>query len=263
MRFVPLAIQMLLLVAPLYADDPLTALVGPASAVKLRSDGQITANVPSNGSLFLLPAIGSRDGIVADLSSAPVTAGVEYVRLLSSPGGAPDGESAWLALFNNMHAVSTMQGITYYSASRGRERVLFTQSWTVASAADTRRIPDPLSTSIPHDDVLYTFQEDSSFGRNTYKDTFAFAGDHLHVKVENLSTITFLLMPLIQPGGFVSHIVLAPAGDRILFYGVSYVRMYLAIGDRGSRDASLKNRMIAMASWLEARISAGGKTVGP
>ncbi len=257
MRFVPLAIQMLLLAAPLFAADPLAALVGDAKAATLRSTGTVLARMPSNGSLSLAPAMSSRAALQAETASGPIAAGIEYLRLLPLPAGKTAGDDAWLALFNDMHAVSTMEGITYFSVTRGKEKPLFSQSFCVVSPADTRRVPDPVFAQVPREDVLYTLQEDSSFGRNVYRESFAFPGDHLGAKVENVTTISFLFVPLIQPGGFVSHVVLIPVGDRLLFYGASWVRTSMPIGDRGAREDSLKNRVAAMSRWLESRIVAG------
>jgi hypothetical protein len=258
MRFVPLAIQMLLLIAPLHAEDPLSALAGPENALRLRGGGFVSSSVPSSGALSLVPAVSSRAELAAELGMGQISAGVEYARLLPMPAGA-GAEVPWVEIFNVMHAVSTMQGITYYSASHGKDRVLFTESWPVASPTDTTRISDPLFTDVPRDDTLYTVQNDSSFGRNTYRDTFSFRGDHLLVKVENVSAISFLFVPLIQPGGFVSRIVLIPAGDKLLFYGVSWVRTGMLIGDRKSREDSLRNRVVAMSRWLETRLVESGR----
>ena len=133
-------------------------------------------------------------------------------------------------------------------------QVLFSQSYAVSSQKSAARIPDPVFTEIPADDVLLTFQEDRSFGRNVYQESFAYRTNHLLVRIENLSTISLFLFPLIQPRNLVSEVLLIPAGRDILFYGVAYSRTAVPVGDRHSREESLTNRLIAVAGWLKAKL---------
>ncbi len=150
-----------------------------------------------------------------------------------------------------------MKGVTYWSASRGQERILFLESYVIASADKMDRVPDPVFTEIPETHELFTFQEDSSFGKNTYLERFFAKTDHLYVKMENLSTISFLFIPLIPPQGLVSQVLLVPAGTDVLFYGVACIRTGMPLGDKESRIQSMENRLSALASWLEKRLSAG------
>ena len=165
-----------------------------------------------------------------------------------------DTQAGWLLLYNALHAVSTMKGIPYYSASRGISRVLFTDSYVIDSADKKNRVADPVFDEIPPEDLIFTFQEDSSFGKNVYEEHFSEREDHFVVKMENLTTISFLFLPLIQPRDLVSQVVLIPSGNEVVFYGVSYLRTAFPLGDRHSREQSLKNRLVAMENWLKARL---------
>ncbi len=147
-----------------------------------------------------------------------------------------------------------MKGITYYSVTRGRQMVLFLQSYAISAPFRSAQVPDPVFRDIPREDDLFTFQEDSSFGKNTYREHFAFRDDHLVVKMENLTTISFMLVPIIRPHNLVSQVILVPAGKDLLFYGVAYLRTGMPIGDHRGKEESLKNRLIAMASWLRSRL---------
>ena len=149
-----------------------------------------------------------------------------------------------------------MKGIPYYSVTRGRNQVLFLQSYAISSDSRPVKIADPVFTTIPRDDDLFTFQEDNSFGKNTYREHFWFRDDRLLVKMENLSTISFMLVPIIRPHNLVTQIILIPAGKDLVFYGVAYLHTGMPIGDPTSREQSLKNRLVAMASWLRSRLLA-------
>jgi hypothetical protein len=257
MRFLLLAIQMAVLALPALAEDPFSRFVGVAQMARLRAGETLTASVPADGRLSLIPTIGSGPGIAAEAAAMHPTLGVELLRVLSTPSGAAtpaDPAARWLSIYNILHAASTMQGITYWSVSKGRRQVLFTQSYAVAAQKKPSRIPDPSFMLIPREDTLLTFQEDHSFGRNLYRETFAYRDDHLSVKVENLTAVSVLLIPIIQPGNLVSRVIVVPAGNDILFYGASFLRSAAPLGDRRTREESLSNRLTAMADWLQASL---------
>ncbi|HVP19984.1 MAG TPA: DUF6675 family protein, partial [Spirochaetia bacterium] len=88
---------------------------------------------------------------------------------------------------------------------------------------------------------------------------YSFRGDHLLAAIRNLTTISFLFVPVIQPGNFVSRVALIPSGNDVAFYGVSYLTTSLPLVDRHGREESLKNRLIAMADWLKTRLVAAAQ----
>ena len=258
MRFVLLAIQMLILALPAMAEDPLSRYLDPASVQKLRNGVSVTSTVVTGGSLALIPAVSSRQDIAADFAALRPDVAVEVLRLIPGSPAGRETSDQWLRIYNALHAVSTMKGILYYSVSRGKERVLFTQSYAISSPEKPVRIDDPVFESIPSDGVLLTFQEDGSFGRNSYEESFRYRGDHLVVKIENLTTISFLFVPLMVPRNLVSEVVVIPAGPDLLFYGLGYLHSNVPIADRRHSEESLSNRLTAVANWLQARLAAGG-----
>jgi hypothetical protein len=261
MRIAAVAIQMLLLGLPLraadgLAADPFAAFVGGAALQNLRAGATMKASLPDDGTLALVPDVTSRSVISDDVKKLGPTVGAELLKIIPGPGVALDSPAGQLLLYNQMHDVSTMKGITYWSVTRGREMVLFLDSSAISSPAGQDRVQDPTFTEIPGSQEMFTFQEDSSFGKNTYSERFIAQPDHLLVKTENLSTITFLLVPIISPHGLVSQVVLVPAGTDVLFYGLAYLRTGFPLGDKASRVQSLENRLSALAGWLAKRLAA-------
>jgi hypothetical protein len=255
MRFVLLAIQMLLLSVPLWAADPLSGFVEDASLLKLRAGDSLSVSIPSDGTLTLLPPAARGDRIAGNVKEVQPTMGVEMMRIIGGSHGALDTPAGLLEIYNALHAVSTMKGITYYSVTHRKVQVLFTQSYAVTDAERLERISDPLFTEIPAENVLFTFQEDGSFGKNAYQNSFWPRPDHLEVLIENISTISFLLVPIVRPRNLVIHAALFPVGRDLLFYGCAYIHTSLNPGDRHSRDESLRNRLAAIAEWLKSRLS--------
>jgi hypothetical protein len=255
MRLVLLAIQMLVLVLPSFAEDPLSRYIDVESIQKLRAGRAVIARVTAADLLTLAPAVSSREDIAADIKAVNPSVGVEVLRLIHGNQKGMDSPDEWLRTYNVLHSVSTMKGITYYSVTRKKDQVLFTQSYAVSSADSLSRVVDPVFETIPADDVLLTFQEDNSFGKNSYEESFRFRTDHLVVKIENLTTVSFLLVPLVSPRNLVSQIILIPAGPDLLFYGLGYIRSLVPVGDRHSREDSLANRLTAVSNWLGTRLA--------
>jgi hypothetical protein len=256
MRIAAVAIQMLLLALPLHAADPLAAFVGSAALQSLRAGTTLKASLPDNGTLTLTPDITSRGSISEDVKKLRPSVGAELLQIIRGPGVELDSPGGQLLLYNQMHEASTMKGVTYWSVTRGREMVLFLDSSAISAPPQWNRVADPSFTEIPKSHEMFTFQEDSSFGKNTYAERFEAQPDHLLVTTENLSTITLLLVPIIAPHSLVSKVVLVPAGPDVLFYGLAYVRTGFPLGDKSSRVQSMENRLSALAGWLAKRLAA-------
>lgn len=255
MRFILLAILMAFLGLPAGADDPLARYIGPDFLQKLRAGSSVSSSVSSDGELRLVPAITTQASIAADVAALHPTVGVEMLRLIPDLAEQMDSPVGWLKIYNTLHAVSSMRGITYYSVSRGKMEVLFSKSYAITSASTPTRIADPVFTVIPDNDILYTWQEDRSFGGIPYQESFQYRTDHLLAKIENLSTISIFILPLVTPHNLVSHVAVIPVDKDLLFYGVACLRTAMPIGDRHSREESLSNRLVAMADWLKGRLS--------
>jgi hypothetical protein len=260
MRLALLAIRatLFLLPAALVADPG--SLVSPEVLPLLAGNVPLVRSLGQGAALTMMPRVSSAAVIAAEVRAAAPTVGVEVLRIfrgVPSPAGARrwDSPEGLLRLYNALHATSTMKGITYWSASRKERRVLFTESFPIASAGKIAAIPDPVFTSIPARDEMQSFQQDQSYGKNTYRQQFDFEGNHLVVRVLNTSTISVALVPVIRPGGLVTLSILVPEGSDILYYGVSWIRTSFPLGDMEKRRDSLANRLIAMGDWLQVQLA--------
>jgi hypothetical protein len=252
MRFVALAIQMMLLTLPGFAQSTLASYVSPDTLTAIRAGQRLTATIPNDGHLSLLPKISSDDEIAEKVASIHPTVGVEVVGLIGGPDMS--GSDGALSLYNMLHAVSSMEGMMYYSVTHGAREVLFRQSFVITSLSKPTKVPDPVFTSIPADDSIMTLQEDTSFGRILYEERYAYRKDHVVATIENLTNVNFLFVPIIQPRNLVSIFVVVPVGKELLYYGICYLRTGMPLGDRTLREASLRNRLYAMADWMKARL---------
>jgi len=231
-------------------------LLGADAAAALAAEGRLARVIPRGAAPGWLPAVDSRDVILAQVRQLDPTIAVELLRWYGDLPEGFDTAAGRLALYNAMLAVSTMQGLTYWSASRGKERVLFTLSHAIAGPDDRAPLADPAAAALPATDRRYSLQEDQTFGRHVYLGTYDNRPDHLVVRTENADTISYLLVPVMKPGGMVTWTVLVPFPDGVLLAGLLCSRTSMPVVDRSGREASLLNRLVALSNWVGARLGA-------
>ena len=199
----------------------------------------------------LVPELASRARVVEWLDAIPVTYGAEVLRLIRGGAGA---DCRWTDLYNHLRAVSTLEGIEYYSGSRGSYRTLYRQSYAIAGPEDHTRQPDPVVGSVPEFATLHLFQEDSTFGSNVYQGDYRFDGTAITMQVRNLTTMWWSILPLVNPGHFRSVVTVTPTDRGLLFYAAAGIHTISIGGVRERSQASLRNRLDALERWLRARL---------
>lgn len=199
----------------------------------------------------LAPDLVNRDLVVEWLDAIPVTYGAEVLRLIRHGAGAG---CPWTDLYNHLRAVSTLEGIEYYSASRGSHRTLYQQSYAIAGPDDHTRVPDPVVGGVPARSTLYLVQEDSTFGHNVYRSDYRFDGTTITMQVENLTTMWWSILPLVNPGDFRSVVTVTPTDQGLLFYAAAGIHTISIGGVRERSQSSLRNRLDALERWLRARL---------
>ena len=200
----------------------------------------------------LAPELVDRSLIVEWMDAIAVTYGAEVLRLIRVSGGT---DCRWTDLYNHLRAVSTLEGIEYYSASRGYHRTLYHQSYAIAGAEDRTRLPDPVAGSVPERSTLYLLQEDSTFGSNVYRTDFRFDGTAITMRVRNLTTMWWSILPLVDPGNFRSVVSVTPTDQGLLFYAAAGIHTISIGGVRERSESSLRNRLDALERWLRAHLS--------
>ena len=199
----------------------------------------------------LAPELAARALIVEWLDAIPVTYGAEVLRLIAGSGGAG---CRWTDLYNHLRAVSTLEGIEYYSSSRGYHRTLYHKSYAIAGPDDHTRRPDPVAGSVPEHSAMYLLQEDSTFGSNVYQADYRFDGATITMQVRNLTTMWWSILPLVNPGDFRSVLAVTPTARGLLFYAAAGIHTIAIGGVRERSQASLRNRLDALERWLRARL---------
>ena len=98
-----------------------------------------------------------------------------------------------LSLYNALGRVSAQKGITYISRRAGyKPKELFTRSYYIADTEHTENaFADPVASEVPSSDRRYVFQEDTSFGENTYLHTYTDSASEIFVEITNCTPMKY------------------------------------------------------------------------
>ena len=228
----------------------LSQLVPDAAArARLHEEG-IRLPLGRGATPVLTPELPNRAAIAAAVAAIDVTYGTEVLRLLRGRGAFCD----WTALYNELRAVSTLQGIEYFSASRGHYRTLYRRSHVIVGPDDRTPQPDPVASSVPRRSALFMEQEDSSFGSNVYQADYRFDGVSIATLTRNLTFMWWSILPLVAEGDFRSVVVVTPTDRGLLFYAAAAIHAADLDFVRERAQASLSNRLDALERWLRGRL---------
>ena len=178
---------------------------------------------------------------------------VETLHLYQKPRDAE--KTGWTqaeltALFNETIAISTLQGIQYYSASRGTMRTFYETSLVIDNPTTRRPLPDPSYMTVPPELVLFARQRDLSFGDNIYQYTYRILPGALVFLQENLTGLNAGIIPAVGKNNLRSGLVLLDAGDCLIIYAVSMAKATSLPGLRDRIGDSFSNRAEAIIQWI-------------
>ncbi|MBA7657533.1 hypothetical protein ES703_65472 [subsurface metagenome] len=222
----------------------------------LKSGEEIKNTFWRGGSPTLLPDIDRKEEIKAQLRELDPTVSVEVLTAYEHEGLDLDSAAALLAIYNILLSISTMEGIEYYSASRGRMRTLFSESYCIDSPESKKRLHDPEVDSIPPYSRIYNLQRDLTFGENIYLSEYFLGGEYIMLKNRNLTTMRYLLLPMVQPNNIFTYFIFIPSGNKLIFYGLTSAHTLKFFGLERTREASFYNRLKAIYGWFIDRLNA-------
>ena len=229
----------------------LARLVPDATARARLQDQGIQVPLAPGTAPALVPELPNRNAIAGPIAAIGVTYGTEVLRLLPDSGASCD----WTTLYNHLRAVSTLQGIEYFSDSRGHYRTLYQRSHAIVGPADRTPQPDPVASSVPPHSSLFLEQEDSTFGSNVYQADFRFDGVSIAMEVKNLTTMWWSILPLVAEGDFRSVVTVTPTDQGLLFYASAAIHAADLEFARERTQTSLGNRLDALEGWMRRRLA--------
>jgi hypothetical protein len=231
--------------------DKLSLLVGETNAAQLAVKGEISRYLDSSATLTLFPNRAGKQAMIDTVKAINPTICVEIAKLSTNArNGCPDS-ACMIDIYNTLRAISTLKGIEYYSASRKRMRIFYEDAFIVNTPGEKKRIEDSAEKEIPATSNLFCFLKDSSFGEYVCSIEYGKEADSISMKMQNLTKIWYLFIPIIEPNNMLTYIIIIPLDKGMLFYGFSAIKGDDVFGIAKSRADSLYNRLIALYNWFD------------
>jgi hypothetical protein len=149
--------------------------------------------------------------------------------------------------------LSTLKGVIYFSPSRRKNRIFYVTSAIINNPEDAKPVPDPTYDTPPAELTLYADQKDRSFGDNIYKYTYYAQKDALIFTQENLTTMTYGIIPAVGKRKLRSIVTVIDAGDSLVVYICSMVKAPTFPGLTRRAAASFAARAKAVLNWFIIR----------
>lgn len=249
----PLAGLVLFLLPCALWAAPLASLVSPdvASGLLAGSEYRRSATGKTAGTAWT-PGHALAARVTGELASEKPNVVVEALYLWKKPASAsPEAET--LAVYNILRSVASLQGIEYWSASRGKMRLFYEESWRVVSPTDTARIPDQALTELPQRESITVWQKDLSFGGNLNQVDYTSAADGVLMESVNLTKMYYSVVPVASPGALKVRVLVLSVDEGLLFWVVSSANATVVPGVRGKLESSFGNRAEAIFRWFAGK----------
>jgi hypothetical protein len=234
----------------LFSDEDLATIAEKGRISKYFSGNERPAFTPNE-------AIAT--AIAIDIDSIDANLGVEA--LFRDEIGDEDPDM--LRFANLLLSFSKLEGLEYFSASRGKLRLLFEESYIASTSRDSHvkdnalpaRISDPRISGLPATSTSILYQKDLTFGSSLYEATLEASSEMIHVRLENLTPFRYGPIRLIKSHEMRLHIYLVHGDEYLYYYSVFCARSFrLPIMDQ-KIFTSFYNRIAALYGWFAQAVS--------
>ncbi|PIE04324.1 MAG: hypothetical protein CSA76_04820 [Spirochaetales bacterium] len=161
-----------------------------------------------------------------------------------------------LVLYNILCSMSTLEGLEYFSSSRGEMRLLFEESWIVSDPKSHKPLPDPVYTVLPEKEKVYVHQTDKTFGTNIQEVTHTAADNALSTVIVNCGPLKYKgFIKVVDPGNMQIHLIVVPVQEGVLFYGAMSARIHNLKAFQERARNSFTTRVMALSGWYKNRLA--------
>ena len=163
------------------------------------------------------------------------------------------GAAEELRLYNELLSLSTLAGIQYFSASRGAMRTFYETSFVIDGPTTKKLLLDPVLPRPPAELTVYARQKDLTFGDNIYQYNYYSVPGAIIFTQENLTSLTYGIIPAVGKNKLRSTIAILDAGDYLLVYAASMAKAASIPGINDRIGNSFANRAEAIIHWFSQR----------
>ncbi|MDR2194039.1 MAG: hypothetical protein LBP19_06185, partial [Treponema sp.] len=225
----------------LITPEQKTALLTGGSITLLAKDAAVPELLPRNLQVRQLTA-----GIIKELNPTILT---ESLHLYTKPSVGAWTQAEKTALYNNTLALSTLEGLQYYSVSHKGMRTLYELSQVIDDPANKKPVHDPSYPVPPASLTVYARQKDLTFGDNVYQYDYFLSAGSLTLIQQNLTTMSAGIIPAIRKNKLRSAVAVIDAEAYLLIYTASFARTLAIPGMKNRIGQSFANRAEAVLGW--------------
>lgn len=232
----------------------LASLVPTACLPELLAKGQVVKSADASGSPSLAPRHPASGEMARLVSGEKPNLLVEALYLYPRPRPL-DPAAELRELYGTILATSSLEGIQYWSVSRGRYRTFYTESYRIDAPDSKRRIPDASAPTgrLPSSGFYYAFQRDTTFGPNVYRCDYRVYPEAVYLESTNLTSLNYLSIPILPENKLRIRLLVVQADEAILFYVVNSAQTPSVSIVHDRVRESISNRTEALFKWFALR----------
>jgi hypothetical protein len=188
--------------------------------------------------------LGNKAHTVWNQPKKPVYCG-ELLSLVEKNTSENDIEKA----IRTMQAISTMEGILYYSSTRRKIDILYPFCYMIDNPVNKNKIPDitgPLAENRPY----FFYQKDNSLGKCAYELYFSRGEAEVAICSENYDPLKVALFTAIEAHYLQIHISVIDIGSDFLLYILVQAVFPTTYGYENLMSKSFSSRADALSIWF-------------
>ncbi|HEY9055478.1 MAG TPA: DUF6675 family protein, partial [Rectinemataceae bacterium] len=186
---------------------------------------------------------------LAFLPAAPASASAPSSGSVPVPGPSLRGFAEACA------DMRSLEGLEYWSASRKRMRVLYSEAAILPDSSAARGSDTPLLRGVPPWELVIRLK-DLTFGSNRYSLRIWESGGSMEVLLTNLDTVRYGFLPMAQPGGMTTRVFAAVCEEGLLIHYAALAEAPALLARRVFE--SMGNKSLAVMKWFASRAAAAG-----
>lgn len=151
-----------------------------------------------------------------------------------------------------LRSFSTMEGIEYYSNSRGKYDILYDACYTISDLDSLKKIPDNQEEDA-NGLKLYMFQNDNSFGETPYEVTFWQTDSEVGMNFVNKGPLYVKFVKAVKEENLCLTLYTKKENDKLLVYILAQADFAAVPFVQTKIRDSLTARIEALFNWFEGR----------
>lgn len=148
-------------------------------------------------------------------------------------------------------SISALEGVTYYSHSRKKDRELYKLSYAIKDAKTKEKIPDPIEGDNADGLSILVLQEDSTFGKFVYQYDYKQNENDILLAMKNIDPLSLIGFKIIDPEEFRLSLSVTDLGDSILMYALVQTDVMSVPMIENKIKTSLGARVEALYEWFK------------